>query len=279
MGNKPTTGGIMEVIEMTRDTSDLIGMDKIPGRPVKLNLVSTDEVEKKLVPIGDLHYGAPNCDVEKVKRELEYCRQSNAWILLMGDLFEAATRASVGAGVYEQVRTPQEQLDDLVDIFEPYADLIIGSHIGNHEFRILKDDGVNMMKIFCKMLHIRYLGYSINHVLKVQGQRYVVYSTHGSSGATLRHTKIKKVLDIANWNNADLYLYAHTHSIDTKTDEYRTYDSKNKVMTTKKRYFCLTGSFLTYDGSYADMKNYQPEKTGVVKIKLFGDRHDIHIST
>jgi len=212
-------------------------------------------------------------------KTLEYCRKSNAWILLMGDLFESATRYSIGAGVYEQTKNPQKQLDELTEIFEPYKDLIIGSHSGNHEFRCLKEVGIDLMKIFCKSLGIRYLGYSINHILMVEKQRYIVFSTHGSSGATLRHTKIKKVLDIANWNDSDLYLYAHTHSIDTKTDEHRSYDSKNKTMVTKKRYFALTGSFLTYDGSYADMKNYQPEKMGVIKAKLFGDIHDIHLST
>lgn len=270
---------LIKEVTMKNASEDLIGVDKINGRPVKLNKITSDKMEQKIVPIGDIHYGAPNCDLEKLKKTLDYCRKSDSWILLMGDLFECSTRYSVGAGIYEQVHTPQAQLDDLLEIFKPYKDLIIGSHSGNHEFRIMKEVGVDIMKVFCNALGIKYLGYSINHCVKVQEQRYIIYSTHGSSGATLPYTKIKKVMDIARWNTSDLYLYAHTHSVDTKADEYREYDTRNKVMITKKRYFCLTGSFLKYDGSYADMKNYQPEKTGVVKIKLFGGKHDIHITT
>jgi len=191
---------------------------------------------------------------------------------------DASTRYSVGAGVYEQICNPQEQLDFLVEMFRPYADLIIGSHAGNHEFRITKETGINIMRLFCQLVGVRNLEYSINHCLRVGSQRYIVYSTHGSSGATLRHTKIKRVLDIASWNKADLYLYAHVHTLDTKTDEYREYDARNKCMVTKQRSFALTGSFLNYDGSYADMKNYQPERTGCVNVHLNGVKFDIHLT-
>ena len=250
--------------------------DKIIGRPVKLNKQSCDG-SKLLVPIGDVHYGAINCDVDKFQRTLEFCRSSNAWILLMGDLLEASSRYSIGAGVYEQ-STPQSQIDDMVEMLEPYKDLIIGSHQGNHEQRIYNACGINVMKVMCKMLHVRYIGYAMNHILHVGSQRYVVFSTHGSSGATLRHTKIKKVLDISAWNKSDLYLYGHVHSLDMKSDEYREYDARNKTMLTKKRYFVLTGSFLKYDDSYAEMKNYQPERVGVANIHLDGVKWDVHVS-
>ena len=251
--------------------------DKIVGRPVKLNKFITDESSKLLVPVGDVHYGAINCDYKKFQECLEFCRSANAWILLMGDLLESATRYSIGAGVYEQ-KDPQTQLDDMVEMLEPYKDLIIGSHLGNHEFRIYQATGINVMKVMCKMLKVRYLGYAMNHVLHVGSERYIVFSTHGSSGATLRHTKIKKVLDISAWNKSDLYLYGHVHTLDMKSDEYMEYDARNKVMVSKKRYFVLTGSFLEYDDSYAEMKNYQPERTGVANIHLNGERHDMHIS-
>lgn len=250
--------------------------DKIIGHPVVLNKMETS-TSKLLVPIGDVHYGAINCNVDKFQRTLEFCRKSDAWIILMGDLLESATRYSIGAGVYEQ-SSPESQVDDMVAMLEPYKDLIIGSHIGNHCERIRVATGINVMKVMCRLLGIRYLGYAMNHVLRVGSQRYIVFSTHGSSGATLRHTKIKKVLDISAWNKADLYLYGHVHTLDTKSDEYREYDTRNKVMVSKKRYFVLTGSFLDYDSSYAEMKNYQPERVGVANIHLNGEKHDIHVS-
>jgi len=40
----------------------------------------------------------------------------------------------------------------------------------------------------------------------------------------------------------------------------------------------FTGHFLDYSGSYAEMKALRPAKRGVPKIKLFGDRWDVHVS-
>ena len=211
--------------------------DKIVGRPVKLNKQSC-EGSKLLVPVGDVHYGAINCDVDKFQRTLEFCRKDNAWILLMGDLLESATRYSIGAGVYEQ-KDPQTQLDNMVEMLEPYKDLIIGSHLGNHEFRIYQATGINVMKVMCKMLHLRYLGYAMNHVLHVGSQRYIMFSTHGSSGATLRHTKIKKVLDISAWNKSDLYLYGHVHTLDMKSDERVVASNRKRVLNTSSRVWTL----------------------------------------
>ena len=252
--------------------------DAIVGRPVKLNKWTADTDEKKLIPIGDLHYGSPQSDPQKFIDTLKYCADSNAWILLMGDLLECATRNSVGAGVYEQLQPLDPQLDWITDTLAPYKDIIIGAHHGNHEERAYKESGINPTKRMCRELGIRYLGWGAFHSLNVQGQRYIVFSAHGASGAVLPHTKIKACLDLARGNDADLYLHAHLHTLDTHTSVYRTYDTRNKIIVDRKRYFALTGSFLNYGEGYAEMKCLPPEKTGVIKVKLFGDRHDIHLS-
>ena len=51
-----------------------------------------------------------------------------------------------------------------------------------------------------------------------------------------------------------------------------------KKITEIERHAILTGSFLRYAGSYAEMKNMPPVKTGVAKIYLWGTEHRIHVS-
>ncbi len=245
---------------------------------IKLNHIDTRDRSKELVGIGDLHRGASNCDIKQFDEAIDYCKDSGAWILLMGDLGESATRKSVGAGIYEQKLTPQEQLDDIVERLYPVRNQIIGAHLGNHEYRLWKEVGMNFTKIMCDQLKIPYLGYSVNHVIKVGSERYIVFSTHGCSKAAMRHTKLKAVMDIARWNTADLYMYAHLHSLDYNYDIYQEYNSRNKVMDSHKRHYVITGAFLSYADSYAEMKLYQPEQNGFAKIKLFGDEHKIEVT-
>jgi hypothetical protein len=111
------------------------GLDKRKGRPIKLN---KQELEVKkggadLLFFGDLHYGAPNCDIDRAKDMLGWALKNRVYVLLMGDLLEAGTKTSVGTGVYDQIMNPQRQMEEVVTLLTPLAKagLIIGLHSGN----------------------------------------------------------------------------------------------------------------------------------------------------
>ena len=147
---------------------------------------------------------------------------------------------------------------------------------GNHEYGIYRDTGVDLSKMMAKELGCPYLGYSCFTKIRIGKQNYIIYSTHGSSGATLPHTKIKKCLDLSASFNADIYLYGHTHDLDSRLEEFREIDLKNKSVKIRKKMYVLTGHFLNYEGSYGEQKNYRPAKKGAPKIKLYKDRWDFH---
>jgi len=39
-----------------------------------------------LIPLGDLHLGAPNVDIEKFEGYIDWIKKNNAYAFLMGDL-------------------------------------------------------------------------------------------------------------------------------------------------------------------------------------------------
>ena len=87
----------------------------------------------------------------------------------------------------------------LSESFNPLAEknLIVGYLTGNHESRVNKELGIDISKIICKELKIPYLGYAGWSLFYVGNQSYSLYSTHGASSATLKHTKLKSILDLS----------------------------------------------------------------------------------
>ena len=243
-----------------------------------VNYVSdTDEV--KVIPFGDWHLGYPTCNLKKIKGTIKYIKESNARVILMGDLMEAGSKHSVAASWLDQNLKPQEKFDTIQALLTPIKDQILVILNGNHEFRIFKDTGIEISKMLAKNLGVPYGGNSCFIRIKVKDHNYILYAQHGSTSSRYLHTKMAVCIRTSQHTKADVYVYAHTHELANAASIYRYFDLKTKSIKYKKKYFVLTGHFLEYSGSYAERKDYSPGKTGVAKIKLFGDRRDIHIST
>jgi len=246
---------------------------------VKLIQHVFDGKEIKIIPFGDWHLGYPTCNLKKIKGTIDYIKESNSKVILMGDLMEAGSKHSIAASWIDQEMAPQTQLETLEELLTPIKDNILVILEGNHEFRIYQETGIKVAKILAKSLGVPYGGYSCFIRVRNDKYSYLIYAQHGNTSSRYPHTKMAACIRTSQHTEADIYLYAHTHELADLATIYRYYDSKAKIIEQKKRYFILTGHFLEYYGSYAERKDYNPGKTGVAKIKLFGDRWDIHVST
>jgi len=163
--------------------------DKIVGRPIRLNKRRLQLKHSKdyteIVFCGDWHYGARECDVQKIRDMLNYCHLHKIYIFLMGDLIEAGLKNSIGAGVYRQNINPQKQMERVIELLKPLSDagLILGSLDGNHERRIEKDTGICITKMMCRFLEIPYLKSACWNLWYAGDQSYTIYALHGSSGS------------------------------------------------------------------------------------------------
>jgi len=234
--------------------------------------------KKYLLPWGDVHWGHPNCDKEKAVSYLEWAEEEDALILLMGDLIENSTRQSVGAGVYEQIQNPDDQIDEMCDVLSPYRHRLAGLLTGNHEERTFKDSGVDPSRHMARVLGVPYLRYGGFIRLYVGGTGYTIYATHGATGSATSAGKLNAVQRLAGVADADVYLMGHVHDLACVTSLIQSINTRNKTVDMRRRHFVITGNFLTYDDSYGQMKNYAPPKIGAPRIRFSDKPNDIHVS-
>lgn len=247
------------------------------------NLISCDLKGDKpiILPFGDMHYGSPEFNEPEFLKNLEWAYNTpNTYIIGMGDWLEAATRHSVGAGVYEQVTGVNEQIEQLVSWFKPFASKgrLLGVTNGNHEDRIFKGDGVDVTRIMAQMLDVPYFKNGGFFKLKCGAQNYHVYATHGKSNSTLPYTKIKRCYDLSRFIEADIYLMGHVHDEQVHTQEYLYIDNKDKMIRSKNKFFVLTGHYLNWQDGYAQQASMIPSKQGTPKLKLHSKEHRIRVS-
>jgi predicted phosphodiesterase len=256
--------------------------DKILGRPIrcnKQNLVAKRGKNYAVVLfIGDTHLGSPQFDQTRFLKMIEYAKTNSIYVFLMGDLIELATRHSVGAGVYEQEINGQSQFEQMVEWLTPLAKkkLILGTHRGNHESRCYELTGVDISKAIARELGIPYLGDACWNTFKVGGEKYSIYSFHGRSGCRFDGTALLALERIAVSFSADLVAMGHTHKAISSNILYQ--KTVNGVVKEFKKFLLITGSYLKYDGGYAQVVGLPISKLGSPKVKFFSDRHDLSIS-
>lgn len=172
----------------------------------------------EILLVGDEHIGNAQHNRKQLMTNLNWAYKNGIYILHMGDGIETATRTSVGDGVYTQEQIVDEQISEWAAIYEPFvkAGLFLGAHVGNHEARAFKDEGVNLMRHMCRQIGAKYLGIGKAHLFRVGNQTYTMYTTHGSSGARLPYTKIKGALDLEKIIDVEIYCFDENTEILTK---------------------------------------------------------------
>ena len=222
--------------------------------------------------------GSKTFEKEKFLGYLDWALKENAWIILNGDLIDNSNRGSVGAGVYEQEIQPQEQADQIIELLQPLTKKkqILGLITGNHEERTYKDTGFDISYYIARSLGVPYMRYSGLFKLKVGGINYTVFATHGASGSKFLSMKMRACEALANVAHSDIYLMGHVHDLAIWSTNYYYIDIKNKQKKKDRRTFVITGTFQGYEGTYADMKNLIPGKTGAVRLRLDGEKKDVH---
>lgn len=256
--------------------------DKIIGRPIRLNR-QTLKVRKgddftEVMFIGDVHYGSPQCDIKRFLANLDYCLKNNVYVFLMGDLIECATRHSVGAGVYEQESTADDQHGQMVEWLQPLADkkLIIGSHAGNHEERTYKESGVNVAKALARELKVPYLGDACWSQFRVGEQTYTIYSLHGRTGSRFDGTALLSLERISTSFFADMVTCGHVHKTINSIVLMQRVVSGQVIE--HKKHLLITGAYVKYDKGYGQTLGLPISKLGSPKVKFYADKHNLLIS-
>lgn len=258
------------------------------------------EVEDKrnacyLLPFGDLHTGSPQADLAKFEGYLRWARKEKAHLFGMGDLYDMVTLGDVSSpfGASMSLRECKKYLKDRL---RPVKDLIIGMIIGNHEQRLVRYADCDLIEDLCDDLGVPYCGFSavirmrMGHTpRKDRGEpydstrvNYLIYAHHTTGGGATVGGKLNRVAKLSElFEGADCYIGAHNHlEAAAPIDRYRVHtDASGKATLKADKVFLVdSGSFLSWDGSYAEQKGLPPSHTGCPRIRLDGCRKDIHVS-
>lgn len=256
--------------------------DTIVGRPIRLNQQTL--VPKKgqdyaeVVFLGDCHLGSPQFDKPRFIGMVDYCVKNSIYVFLMGDLIEMATRDSVGAGIYEQEYIGQSQYEQMVALLKPLSEkkLLLGFLNGNHEERAYKSTGINVAKMMARELNVKYLGDACWNKFTVGKQSYSIYSLHGRTGSRFDGTALLALERISTSFFCDLVVMGHAHKLISSTVIIQRIDHGS--VKEHKKTLLITGSYLKYDGGYAQTVGLPMSKLGSPKVKFFVSKKDISVS-
>jgi hypothetical protein len=267
---------------------------------MKVKAIKSDKNEIFLIPIGDLHIGEKAFDKESEEKLLGYIdwikKNKNSYVFLMGDLINCATLNSA-SNPFQQNMNLQEQIENVVNYFKPIKSQIIGAITGNHEERLEKYCGYNPTISICDRLGIYYFGYDgiVIFRLGCHGWRstprasFSIYFHHTTGGGTTIGGKMNRVDRLRNIVcDADAYCGAHNHLLGcVHTGVFKINETTEKVEFLRQM-IIDTGGYISYENSYANMKQLPPLKLGSPKIRLLIKRNekegkdvvrkDIHVS-
>lgn len=259
-----------------------------------MQIVNLDIAEDHgyLIPIGDLHRGDRHLSARgltKLKGYLEWVKaRSNARIFLMGDILNVASRNSK-TNPFESL-SGSDEYQKAVELFQPYADKIVGCITGNHEQRMYRDYGFNPLQPFCRELGIPYCGYSavlkirVNKRRRVQNgdqyeQVYWGFAHHGNGGGGTMGAALNKKIKLQEIvHGMDFYMAGHDHQLIVGTRNILL--PKRDKIEHQRVHYIDTGSFLDWNESYAEEAGMHISKQGAPRLRFDGKygQHDLHVS-
>lgn len=234
------------------------------------------ERQHYVYPLGDVHKGSPAHDPKKWGEWINFLKhRQNCSLLGTGDFLNAALKTSVSEAYDEQqtVGTAKRTLRQELRPISNRIDLLIP---GNHEDRIYRAVGDCPVQDLADSLDTPYARKVALVVYQVGSIEYLVYVRHGTGagGVGARATRLERQ---ASTLLADIYVSGHTHSQLVFPQEIFVYDPEARKVIRKRRYFVSSGSFLRYE-EYAAGASMVPTKMGAPRIRLDGERFDIHVS-
>jgi len=199
----------------------------------------------------------------------------------MGDLIECAVAGSVGAGIFEQIQSPKEQIDDMVAHLRPIASLCIGLLKGNHEERAHKLTGIDPMAIIADRLDVPYCEWEFWGVIARvphPDRAWSVYAVHSSTankstGLALAWTD----REMRKWADVDITMRGHSHDLgyDSAQSLELSMVGINPSVRERQRVSVSTGHYLRRAGSYAAAKAMAPKSPGAIALELSMHRDSV----
>lgn len=243
----------------------------------ELTLQARQPIE--MILAGDFHIGHEKFNEEMFLRMLRYVAEDpthRKWIG-MGDYVEMNSPTDTPKGaIWNQVLTPQQQMNLLVDTCEEEDAIPEALISGNHEDRLWNNKGISLVEIASRLL--KCLDADDGGYFKINVNRfsYAFWLVHGKGGSQTKNYSLRKAIELVGTDDADVVAIGHNHTL--------YYDRVLRVKMGGRRivHTLRTGSFLggtTWEDQpkYARKSSYPLAEIGCPIVKLWHDRHQIKV--
>lgn len=235
----------------------------------------TDWSHVNLYVLADLHIGDEHAKMTEIAARISEIKNDPCGLcILNGDILNTALKTSV-SDVYSEQLSPMQQMEVAVELLSPIKDKIIAATTGNHEARVYRTDGIDIMRLLCRELGIEqnyhadgvlvFLRFGSrehngHHVDRHPRQWYSIYTTHGSGGGRKEGAKMIRLADMASIVDADVYIHSHTHLPAVMKQAFYRADSSNCCAKRVEKLFVNTAAMLSY-GGYGQSQEFKPSST------------------
>jgi predicted phosphodiesterase len=202
-----------------------------------LHQINLGQTESKIALLSDIHWDNPKCDREKLKRHLDYCVEQELPIFINGDFF------CMMQGKYDPRRSKKDVLpehnkanyidaviEDAVEWWTPYANLLTVIGYGNHETAIIKNLETDPLQRFVDLLNytnktsVYTGGYGGWLVIKKQLEtntfmtKNLKYMHGAGGGAVVTKGAINLTRALELYENMDVFVMGHIHENASRND-------------------------------------------------------------
>jgi hypothetical protein len=239
----------------------------------ELIVTAPDEWETvQLAPLYDVHIGSAHHDAEMLARHLAWIEQTpNVLTWNGGDMIENASKLSVGAGVYEQDYTPDNQLAQALTQLAAIRHKMLFSLPGNHEDRT-NIVGVDLARWMSFMLEVPYFPDFCFCTIKWRGNNFRILAHHGSGSATTAGAQRMAARKALSWARTfDAVWTGHLHAPLLDVLYQTDFDQATGRVYERNGLVIISPSYVKYFGSYAAKKQYAPGIRGLAVVELQAD--------
>lgn len=227
-----------------------------------------------LYPIGDIHFGSPQCDIEFVKKVIaEVGNNPDAYWVGMGDFLENAIVGSK-SDVYTQTMPPREQINYICDLLAPIASKGLFLIAGNHEQRTMRVVGLCPEEHMAAKLNVPYMGFSCLASFLLRGchspHGFSAYFHHNYGGGYTPGGKVNRAESLRKITpTADAIFSGHFHT--TSRMPISWFEAGRNKIIKHTGYDYITGSSLTWDRSYAEEKAKPASSVEFIVVRFCGN--------
>ena len=111
------------------------------------------DFQQNIFLMSDIHFDSIYCDRKMLKKDLDYVKNNDMWIVIAGDFFDAMQGKKDPRGSLDELRPELKTekyfdvlVDSAIEFLEPYHNNILLMGYGNHETSVIKHNGTDLIQ-------------------------------------------------------------------------------------------------------------------------------------